>query len=121
MKHLWALSSTLVLTTTLVVSGVAAGAATPTATGSDADRTLQLSRSNDARVATTEAAAVPAVSAHSFYWQLTTSQEVQPGALLMSEAAAKAHAKAHKASRGTRSDDQFFAISRTGSNDVPEA
>ncbi len=49
MKHLWALSSTLVLTTTLVVSGVAAGAAAPTAHRSDADRTLQLSRSTEDR------------------------------------------------------------------------
>jgi membrane-bound lytic murein transglycosylase B len=121
MKHLWALSSTLVLTTTLVVSGVAAGATTPTPSRSGADRTLQLSRSTEARVAATEAAALPAASAHGFYWQLTTSQEVQPGALLMSEAQAAANAKAHKASSGTRSDHQFFAISRTGSNDVPEA
>ena len=39
----------------------------------------------------------------------------------MSQAQAAAHAKASKDSRGNRSDDQFFEISRTGSNDVPEA
>ena len=121
MKHLWALSSTLVLTTTLVVSGVAAGAAAPTAHRSDADRTLQLSRSTEARVAATAAATVSQASVHGFYWQLTTSQDVQAGSLLMSQAQAAAHAKASKDSRGNRSDDQFFAISKTGSNDVPEA
>ena len=121
MKHLWALSSTLVLTTTLVVSGVAAGAAAPTAHRSDADRTLQLSRSTEARVAATEAATVSQASVHGFYWQLTTSQDVQPGSLLMSQAQAAAHAKASKDSRGNRSDDQFFEISKTGSNDVPAA
>ena len=118
MKHLWALSSTLVLTTTLVVSGVAAGAAAPTSHRSDADRTLQLSRSTEARVAA-DAASVSRPSVHGFYWQLTTSQDVQAGSLLMSQAAA--YARANKDSRGNRSDDQFFEISRTGSNDVPEA
>ena len=121
MKHLWALSSTLVLTTTLVVSGVAAGAAAPTAQGSDADRTLQLSRSSEARLAAAEVATVSQASVHGFYWQLTTSQDVQAGSLLMSQAQAAAHAKASKDSRGNRSDDQFFEISKTGSNDVPSA
>jgi membrane-bound lytic murein transglycosylase B len=121
MKHLWALSSTLVLTTTLVVSGVAAGAAAPTAPRSDADRTLQLSRSTEARVAATSAATVAQASVHGFYWQLTASQDVQAGSLLMSQAQAAAHAKASKDSRGNRSDDQFFEISKTGSNDVPAA
>jgi membrane-bound lytic murein transglycosylase B len=121
MKHLWALSSTLVLTTTLVVSGVAAGAAAPTGHRSDADRTLQLSRSTEARVAATEGDTVSQASVRGFYWQLTTSQDVQPGSLLMSQAQAAAHAKASKDSRGNRSDDQFFEISKTGSNDVPSA
>ncbi len=121
MKHLWALSSTLVLTTSLVVSGVAAGAAAPTATRSDADRTLQLSRSTEARLAAAEVATVSQASVHGFYWQLTTSQDVQAGSLLMSQAQAAAHAKASKDSRGNRSDDQFFEISKTGSNDVPSA
>jgi membrane-bound lytic murein transglycosylase B len=120
MKHLWALSSTLVLTTTLVISGVAAGAAAPTGHRSDEDRTLQLSRSADARVAEAQAAAGTA-SVHSFYWQLTSAQDVHPGAILMSEAQAKAHAKATKSPRKTRSDDQIFKTSSTGSNDVPSA
>ena len=120
MKHLWALSSTLVLTTTLVVSGVAAGAAAPAAPSSDADRTPQLSRSTEARVA---AARQPPL------------QAVRPRLLLAADhvpgragrlppdvaGAGAAHAKANKDARGTRSDDQFFEISRTGSNDVPEA
>ena len=122
MKHLWALSSTLVLTTTLVVSGVAAGATAPTAHRSDADRTLQLSRSTDARAVASQAAAVTTASVHGFYWQLTSSQDVQPGSFLMSRAQAKASAKAgaKKDPRGS-SDDQHFKVSSTGSNDVPEA
>ena len=121
MKHLWALSSTLVLTSTLVVSGVAAGAAAPTAQRSNADRTLQLSRSTEDRAVTSPAAASTA-SERAFYWQLTSSQDVQPGAFLMSEAQAKAIAKAgaKKDPRGS-SDDQHFKVSSTGSNDVPEA
>jgi len=121
MKHLWALSSTLVLTTTLVVSGVAAGAAAPSARHSDADRTLGLSRSTEARAGATEATTLSRPSVHGFYWQLTKSQDVQAGSVLLSHAQAAARAKAGKDSRGNRSDDQFFAISRTGSNDVPEA
>jgi membrane-bound lytic murein transglycosylase B len=121
MKHLWALSSTLVLTSTLVVSGVAAGAAAPTAHRSDADRTLALSRSAQDRAVTSPAAASTA-SVHAFYWQLTSSQAVQPGAFLMSQAQAKAIAKAgdKKDPRGS-SDGQHFEVSSTGSNDVPEA
>ena len=119
MKHLWALSSTLVLTTTLVISGVAAGAEAPAADRSDSDRALQLSRSTDDRVAETQAAAAT-TSRHGFYWQLTSAQDVHPGAILMSQAQAKAHAKASKSPRKTRSDDQIFKISSTGSNDVPE-
>ena len=47
---------------------------------------------------------------------------MQPGAFLMSQAQAKAIAKAgaKKDPRGS-SDDQHFKISSTGSNDVPEA
>src|SRR5687767_11524722 len=120
MNHLWALSSTLVLTSTLVVSGVAAGATAPTAGSSDEDRTLQLSRSADRTVLSQAAAS--AASERAFYWQLTSSQDVQPGAFLMSQAQAEAHDKAgEKDARKTRSDDQIFEISRTGSNDVPEA
>ncbi len=120
MKHLWALSSTLVLTTTLVISGVAAGAEAPAADRSDSDRALQLSRSTDDRVVETQAAAVT-TSRHGFYWQLTSAQDVHPGAILMSQAQAQAHAKASKSPRKTRSDDQIFKTSSTGSNDVPSA
>ena len=50
-----------------------------------------------------------------FYWQLTTPQPVVPGT---DPASPAAH---HEGSKGTRSDKQFFKISSTGSNDVPEA
>ena len=125
MKHLWALSSTLVLTSTLVVSGVAVGAAAPTAQRSDNDRTLALSRSAEDRAVTSLAAASTA-SVQAFYWQLTSSQAVEPGVFLRSQAQAQAQAKAiakagaKKDPRGS-SDGQHFKVSSTGSNDVPEA
>ena len=50
-----------------------------------------------------------------FFWQLTTPQVVKPGAYLL------ALAEKHPVSKGTRSDQQFFEISSTGSNDVPSA
>ncbi len=50
-----------------------------------------------------------------FYWQLTTPQVVKPGSYLL------ALAEKHPGSEGTRSDQQFFQISSTGSNDVPSA
>jgi Transglycosylase SLT domain len=54
-------------------------------------------------------------SALGFYWQLTTPQAVTPGSYLL------ALAEKHPDSKGTRSDQQFFEISSTGSNDVPSA
>ena len=50
-----------------------------------------------------------------FFWQLTTPQPVTPGSYLL------ALAEKHPDSKGTRSDQQFFEISSTGSNDVPSA
>ena len=50
-----------------------------------------------------------------FFWQLTTPQAVTPGSYLL------ALAEKHPDSKGTRSDQQFFEISSTGSNDVPSA
>ena len=55
------------------------------------------------------------MAAHGFFWQLTASQDVVSGSILM------AREGAGGGSRGTRSDHQFFKISSTGSNDVPEA
>lgn len=72
-----------------------------------------------ATVSTTESAAGSALTSSSvhapqaFFWQLTTPQSVVPGTVLL--------ARAERAPEGTRSDDQFFSISRTGSNDVPSA
>lgn len=106
MKHLWALTSTMALSITIVVSGVAAGAST-TPVGS-AEQTRDTG--SQAQVAL-----VSTVPAEGFYWQLTSSQDVVPGTVLMTRKGA------HSGSRGTRSDSQFFEISRTGSNDVPEA
>jgi membrane-bound lytic murein transglycosylase B len=106
MKHLWALLSTLVLSITLVVSGVAAGAAGMPET----DASGQARTSSDATVSV-----VPTVTADGFFWQLTAPQDVVSGAILM------ARQGAHAGSRGTRSDKQFFEISSTGSNDVPDA
>src|SRR4051794_16982242 len=60
------------------------------------------------------ASSAPAATPFGFYWQLTTLQPVVPGSVLISRGS-------HHESRGTRSDKQFFAISSTGSNDVPEA
>ncbi len=50
-----------------------------------------------------------------FFWQLTTPQVVKPGSYLL------ALGEKHPDSKGTRSDEQFFQISTTGSNDVPSA
>jgi membrane-bound lytic murein transglycosylase B len=67
--------------------------------------------------ATTQAASsAPAATPLGFYWQLTTLQQVLPGTVLAARGTG-----AHPESRGTRSDHQFFEISSTGSNDVPEA
>jgi len=106
MKHLWALLSTLVLTTTIVVSGVAAVA--ETTPSRDAADTTPVS-------AAATAAPVPAILARGFHSRLTLAQDVVSGALLMTSKGA------HHGSHGTRSDGQFFEISSTGSNDVPEA
>jgi hypothetical protein len=103
MKHLWALLSTLVLFLALIISGVAAWA-----TESSSGET----ESADAGAAES---LVPTDAANGFYWQLTAPQPVLPGVFLMTRG------EAHKGSKGTRSDRQFFEISRTGSNDVPQA
>lgn len=48
-------------------------------------------------------------------WRLASTQTVIPGPVLI------AKSTRHHSSRGTRSDNEFFEISSTGSNDVPEA
>jgi membrane-bound lytic murein transglycosylase B len=105
MKHLWAPLGTLALTTTIVATGVAAGAATAPA-GSSSTAGVRVSSASSL---------APTVAAHGFYWQLTAAQDVVPGTVLI------ARQGSHRGSHGTRSDDQFFEISRTGTNDVPEA
>lgn len=61
--------------------------------------------------------AVQAAMAHGFYWQLTMAQPVVAGSVLLAD---RAPGETEK-KRAGRSDEQFFQISRTGSNDVPEA
>jgi membrane-bound lytic murein transglycosylase B len=69
----------------------------------------------DSDPSSTAAAATDPSSALGFFWQLTTPQAVMPGPYL------QALAVKHPGSKGTRSDQQFFEISSTGSNDVPSA
>ena len=59
--------------------------------------------------------AMDSTSALGFFWQLTTPQTVLPGSYL------RALETKHPDSKGTRSDEEFFTISSTGSNDVPAA
>ncbi len=61
--------------------------------------------------------AVQAATVHGFYWQLTMAQPVLAGSVLLAD---RAPGKKEK-DRAGRTDEQFFQISRTGSNDVPEA
>ncbi len=114
MKLAWALLSSL----TLLLSGptglgpaeAATGSPTgptPTTAGGTAGTTV----TSTAGSATTPASVLHAPQA--FYWQLTTPQPVVPGTVLL--------ARTQHPPEGTRSDDQFFQISRTGSNDVPSA
>ena len=105
MKYFWALLSALALSTTVVATGVAAGAAT-----NPASVVLDSAESPSAAPS-----AEPTLAAAGFHWQLSAPQTVVPGHVLLSRKTK------HKASRGTRSDKQFYEISKTGSNDVPEA
>ena len=107
MKHLWALVSALVLSIALVVSGVAAGAVT-----TPEDAAGPMASEGAAAAAATLVSTVPA---RVFARKLTAAQRVAPGKVLL------LRKTTHKASRGTRSDKQFFKISTTGDNDVPEA
>src|SRR6195952_182739 len=93
MKYVWVLVSPLVLA--LVGLGLSA-------------------HSDPADSAEMVSASTPAASSLAFYWQLTTPQEVLPSTVLLGRGS-------HRVSHGTRSDKQFFEISSTGSNDVPEA
>jgi cell division septation protein DedD len=93
MKYVWVLVSPLVLA--LVGLGLS-------------------SHSDPADSAETVSSSTPAASSLAFYWQLTTPQEVLPSTVLLGRGS-------HRESHGTRSDKQFFEISSTGSNDVPEA
>jgi hypothetical protein len=93
MKYVWVLVSPMVLA--LVGLGLS-------------------SYSDPAESAETVSASTPAASSLAFYWQLTTPQEVLPSTVLLGRGS-------HRESHGTRSDKQFFEISSTGSNDVPEA
>ncbi len=99
MKYAWVLASPLILALGLGVSPVSHQ---PAASASEVSSTTQV------------ASSAPAATPLGFYWQLTTLQQVVPGTNLVSRGT-------HHESHGTRSDKQFFEISSTGSNDVPEA
>jgi membrane-bound lytic murein transglycosylase B len=98
MKYVWLLVGPLVLSV-LGVTGLSAMGAT-----GEADQVTRAAL--ESSTATT--------AAHGFFWQLTALQPVVPGTVLLTRGA-------HDGSRGTRSDDEFFKISSTGTNDVPEA
>ncbi len=101
MKFVWALLGSLLLSVGLTVTAVAQ-APDPSA-GATANQSAD---------------AVPSLSTTTpfrSYWELGSVQQVLPRTILL------ARDKGHERSRGTRSDTQFFEISRTGGNDVPEA
>jgi membrane-bound lytic murein transglycosylase B len=102
MKLVWVLVSPLVLA--LVAVGALTGPLSSSASGS----------ATAVQTVASESASASAVTPLGFYWQLTSLQPVLPGTVLVPRGA-------HKKSEGTRSDKQFFQISSTGSNDVPEA
>ncbi len=97
MKYAWVLISPLVLALTGLV-----------ALPRDAAPQLQPTSASAASDASANA------PSHGFYWQLTAPQLVLPGTLL------RATRHGHD-SKGTRSDQEFFTISSTGENDVPDA
>lgn len=108
-KSVWSLASILLVVTSGLLSapltaGPASAAELPGGGGVRADSPL-----SDPTVA------AQSVVARGFFWQLTAPQPVVPGTYLT------ARRLAHHVSHGTRSDRQFFVISRSGSNDVPEA
>lgn len=107
MKLAWALLSSL----TLLLTGPAGLGPAEAATGSPSESTTGTTTGSTAgsNVATPSTVHAP----QAFYWQLTTAQPVVAGTVLLP--------LARRVSEGTRSDDQFFQISRTGSNDVPAA
>ena len=100
MKYVWALFGSLLLSFGLTATAVA--------------------QAPDPSVGTVTQAsydAVPSLSTTTpfrSYWELGSAQVVLPQPILL---AREGHGKAE----GTRSDTQFFEISRTGGNDVPTA
>jgi membrane-bound lytic murein transglycosylase B len=97
MKLFWALLCALLVTGTTAAAGMAepppAESGTPVST-----------------------AYADAAAEHGFFWQLFLPQTVLPGSFLYALPADRS-----RRSEGTRSDQQFFEISSTGSNDVPDA
>jgi hypothetical protein len=101
MKYLWALLGSLLLSVGLTVTAVAQTPG-PTSSAGTTDQALD---------------GVPSVTTTTpfrSYWELGSVQPVLPRPVLLVR-------EGHGKSRGTRSDSQFFQISRTGGNDVPEA
>jgi membrane-bound lytic murein transglycosylase B len=102
----------------LVASALGIAALTVVGTAGDSDRATSAAQHSAAQQSAAQDSASQdtsvALVSQGFYWQLTALQPVLPGQVLLTRGA-------HRDSKGTRSDDQFFKISSTGSNDVPAA
>ena len=108
MKLFWALVGAL----TLTLAPVATASAT---TGGDTGQQTAPTPRPVATVALTNPSLDGAQ--HGFFWQIFAPQPVVPGVYL----SALRGSRPTSTSEGTRSDAQFFEISSTGDNDVPEA
>jgi membrane-bound lytic murein transglycosylase B len=112
MKFVWALLGSLLLSVGLTVTAVAQA---PLATS--AQPPTDASRAPGGTSTSVAAEAEPALTTATpfrSYWELGSVQPVLPRPILLVR-------EGHGKSRGTRSDKQFFEISRTGGNNVPEA
>jgi membrane-bound lytic murein transglycosylase B len=112
MKYLWALLGSLLLSVGLTVAAVAQAPAQPVSAAADT-----LTKPSVEATPTRTVGATPVITVTTpfrSYWELGSVQPVLPRPILLTH-------EGHGTSRGTRSDSQFFQISRTGGNDVPEA
>ena len=112
MKLFWALVGALTLT--LAPVATASATISGTTTGGPGQQSAPTPRPVATAVLTS-----PTLDAaqHGFFWQIFAPQPVVPGVYLSALAGSRGSAS----SEGTRSDEQFFEISSTGDNDVPEA
>ena len=107
MKHAWLLASPLVL----ALAGLTGFAALP----HDGATALRPVAAESNPESNPESTVTSTAGTTSFgFWQLIAPQAVLPGKLLRARGG-------HEDSKGTRSDQEFFKISTTGDNDVPDA